>query len=160
MVGLQGLSLNLGGLKICTMNRLSQYFLSIAICLALAACGAQEKDPNLLSEVEMVPILADMQIAYAGVDNTVRNPKLRATKYEEMNQLVLKKHNMDRDKFYSSYEYYQSQPVLMDTIYQQIIVALNAEMSKVQAERRNSTPKPKAQYQPPMPGMKGKGIKK
>jgi hypothetical protein len=116
-----------------TMHRLRPYLLSLAICLVLAACGQEEAPLDILTQSEMVPVLKDMQIAYAGVDNTVRNTKQLSKKYEEMNQLVLKKNNVDRERFKRSYDYYKMQPELMDTIFSLVIGALNEEMAALQA---------------------------
>jgi len=93
----------------------------------LVAC--EEEQPGwVMSEEEMVPVIKDLHLAYAGVDVTIRNPKNRPMKYQEMNELVIEKHNLDRQKFYDSYEYYQNEPALMDSIYQKVVNELNEEL--------------------------------
>ncbi|HHG85565.1 MAG TPA: DUF4296 domain-containing protein, partial [Bacteroidetes bacterium] len=83
----------------------------------------------------------DMQIAYAGVDNTVRNPAHRADMYEEMNQLILLKHDMDKELFFDSYSWYEAHPVLLDTIFQRIITQLNIDIVPLQNKQQK---RPKA----------------
>ncbi|MBK9448253.1 MAG: DUF4296 domain-containing protein [Bacteroidetes bacterium] len=76
----------------------------------------------------MVPVLKELEIAYAGVDQTVKDPKQRAAKYEEMNSLVLKKNNLEKKQFFDSYKWYEAHPVLLDTILKQVVLELNADL--------------------------------
>ena len=108
--------------------------------LGLPACE-EASGVGVMTEEEMVPVLKDLHIAYAGVDVTVRNPKQRPEKYKEMNDLIIQKHGIDRQNFYDSYEYYQSQPALMDSIYQKVIDGLNSELSPATP---SSPPRPPA----------------
>ena len=116
--------------------RRNQHILSLLLMVALAfgLTACEESRPDwVMAEEEMVPIIKDLHLAYAGVDVTIRNPKNRPGRYQEMNELVIKKHGVDRHNFYDSYEYYQSQPALMDSIYQHVIEELNAELQPKQA---------------------------
>lgn len=109
--------------------------LMIAFLAVFSSCGENEEPSGLLTEEQMVPLLKDMQIAYAGVDNTVRNPGSRPARYREMNKLILVKHGVDRDQFYDSYEYYERHPVKMDTIYQRVITQLSIDLVPLQNKR-------------------------
>lgn len=105
----------------------------VALTFGLTAC--EESRPEwVMAEQEMVPIIKDLHLAYAGVDVTIRNPKNRPGRYQEMNELVIKKHGVDRQNFYDSYEYYQSHPAQMDSIYQRVINQLNAELAPKQPD--------------------------
>lgn len=113
--------------------RISFKSLSLMALLAfvLLACGS-DRPEGLLSEEEMIPIVKDLQIAYAGVDASIRNPKNRPEKYQEMNALILEKHKVKKDVFYASFEYYQEHPALMDTIYQHVINELSVDIIPLQ----------------------------
>ena len=62
------------------------------------------------------------------MDQTVKDPKQRAAKYEEMNSLVLKKNNLEKKQFFDSYKWYEAHPVLLDTILKQVVLELNADL--------------------------------
>lgn len=93
-----------------------------------------------MSEEQIVPILKDMQIAYAGVDQTIKNPRHRPKKYQEMNRMILDKHGIEKARFYDSYSWYQQRPMLMDTIYQRVITELNVEIVPLQ-NKKSKRPK-------------------
>jgi hypothetical protein len=88
----------------------------------------------------MVPVLKELEIAYAGVDQTIKDPKQRAAKYEEMNSLVLKKNNLEKKQFFDSYKWYEERPVLLDTILKQVILQLNNDL--INLEQGGNAPKP------------------
>jgi hypothetical protein len=100
--------------------------------LLLAACSKEQAPAGILPEEEMAPLLCDMQIAYAGIDHTIPNPRDRNKKYDEMNQAILKKHGYAKEEFYKSYQWYQERPEIMDSLFQQVIRLLEKEMEAVQ----------------------------
>ncbi len=87
----------------------------------------------------MVPVLKELEIAYAGVDQTIKDPKQRAAKYEEMNSLVLKKNNLEKKAFFDSYKWYEAHPVLLDTILKQVVFQLNEDLLNLE---QGGSPKP------------------
>lgn len=113
--------------------------------LMLHGCHKEQVPDGIMSDKEMVPIVKDMQIGYAGVDQTTPNARERNLKYGELNQAVLQKHGVDADRFYKSFEYFESKPVLMDTLLQQVIGALNADLDSINKQRKAPPvmPKPK-----------------
>jgi hypothetical protein len=118
-------------------------YISLLIIVSVAvysSCGESSGPSGLLTEEQMVPVLKDMQIAYAGVDNTVRNPGSRPSRYKEMNKLVLLKHDVDKELFYNSYEYYKRRPIMMDTIYQRVITQLSIDLVPLQNKRNLRRP--------------------
>jgi Domain of unknown function (DUF4296) len=121
---------------------------ALLLALLIVACGKEKAPAGILPEAEMAPLLCDMQIAYAGVEHTVQNPRERNRKIEEMNQAVLKKHGYAKDEFYKSYQWYQERPEVMDSLFQQVIRLIQQEMDAVQSGGKG----PAAQQQmPPQP---------
>ena len=129
-------------LRLHTFRRTLAMALPLLACLLLAACG-DGRPADVLSEREMVPVLKDLHIGYAGVDLTV-GERERATRYQEVSKTVLDKYNLDKATFDRSMEYYQQRPVLMDTIYVQVIDALNME-----GAARNPQAQPGSPAKPP-----------
>lgn len=109
----------------------------LIMMLLIHGCGAEELPKALISEDDIIPVLKDLQIAYAGVDQTVRNPKHRPAKYQEMNELVLQKYEMDNGEFFDSYKWYQSHPEILDSIYQRVITELNIEIVPLQNKQKS-----------------------
>jgi hypothetical protein len=106
----------------------------LAVALLLASCG-DGRPSGILSESEIVPVLKDLHIGYAGIDLTIPDAKLREPRYAEINQVVFDKHKVDEKVFFESYEYYQQNPRLMDTIYNAVINSLNLDLAPLQNEK-------------------------
>jgi ABC-type uncharacterized transport system auxiliary subunit len=125
---------------------MSKHLLSLVLALTftllLASCTQEEVPKDLLSQEQMVPVLTDLEIAYAGVDQTVKDPNERKKKYEEMNSMVLKKHALTHDQFYASYQWYEADPMLLDTIFKQVVTKLNQELGNLRASQ-NAKPRAK-----------------
>lgn len=77
----------------------------------------------------MVPVMKDLQIAYSGVDQTIKDPKERTRKYEEMNSFVMQKNEMNRQQFYDSYHWYEAHPVLLDSILKLVVRGISEDLS-------------------------------
>lgn len=109
--------------------------IALCLCAGLAACSDDERPAYLLPTEKIVPILKEMQIAYAGIDVTEQNEEARKKKYAEMNALILDRFGVNADTFYLSYEFYQNHPEILDTIYMRVIEELNLEMMPMQKRR-------------------------
>ena len=70
-------------------NLLKYLALSVLLTGMLAACSKEEVRKDILSKEQMIPILKDLQVGFAGVDATVKNPRSRKEKYAEINKLIL-----------------------------------------------------------------------
>jgi hypothetical protein len=115
------------------MSKHHFFLIYCIIALVVTACSGEGRPANVLDQEKMVPVLADLEIVYAGIDQTVQDPKNRVAKYEEMNGLVLKKHNIDQEQFYLSYQWYEANPSLLDTIFKQVASKLNDDLNALQA---------------------------
>ncbi len=117
----------------------------LTFLMVLAAFGCESGIPNGILEVEsMIPIVKDLQIAYAGVDAMMPNPELRSEKYKEVNTLVLAKHQIDSNAFFNSFQYYQNNPVLMDSIFKNVVDQINQDILDLDRRqgRRPNLPDP------------------
>ncbi len=111
------------------MRSLRDVWKILMLVASLFAFGCESGIPDGILEVEaMIPIVKDLQIAYAGVDATITNPELRPEKYEEMNTLILAKHQVGKDQFFGSFTYYEENPVLMDSIFKNVVEQINQDI--------------------------------
>lgn len=113
-------------------------YLRRVLCLSLVmlALGCGSDVPSNILEVNlMVPVVKDLQLSYAGIDATVHNPDDRPAKYEEMNAMVLAKHQLSKETFFTSFSYYQEHPALMDSIYRKVVDGLNADLTGIDQKR-------------------------
>jgi Domain of unknown function (DUF4296) len=118
---------------------IKSFALSLLLAVALVACGADDRPDFLMPQEKIVPILKEMQIAYAGIDITVHDEALKQKQYSEMNALILDRFNVNADTFFLSYDYYQSHPEILDSIYMRVIEELNLEMMPLQ--KKTNQPK-------------------
>ena len=111
------------------MKRALRKYHLILLFAAAFFIGCDPTIPDGVMEIEdMVPVVKDLQIAYAGVDATIQNPEDRPVKYEEMNTLILAKHQVDKETFFDSFSFYQHNPTLMDSIFKQVVDQINEEI--------------------------------
>ncbi|MFM2376877.1 MAG: hypothetical protein RLZZ165_1974 [Bacteroidota bacterium] len=116
------------------MKRLHKLWCLVAWFLpwmGMGGCGSETKPDHLLPVDQMVPVLKELEIAYVGVDQTTRDPKQRIRKYEEMNRLVLQRAKIDQSQFSASYQWYESQPELLDTIFKLVVLELEREAMRM-----------------------------
>ena len=90
--------------------------------LMLLACSEEEKRPgDLISEDEMATILADIHLAEAQVTNLqLRSLDSSVTVYEELQQKIWKKYQVDTLLYRKSYSFYTSHPAYLAEIYEQV----------------------------------------
>jgi len=124
------------------------YYFFFLLLPLLCACGNLGAPDSLLTPEEIVPILRDIHIVDAGVDKTntplMKRKKQRAALYDE----VLVKHDINRETFYNSYQFYIEHPVLMDSIYSRVIDSLNAVLTIEQSRQKAITPPPSTPKNP------------
>gem|GEM_PF-4334202 len=106
----------------------------MSLILVTMGCGSDLPD-GVMEIKSMVPVVKDLQLAYAGVDATIHNPDDRPAKYEEMNTLVLARHQLNKETFFKSFSYYQEHPALMDSIYKYVVDGLNADLTGIDQKR-------------------------
>lgn len=124
--------------------------LIIFLSLLLVSCEKEAVPMDLYTVEEMIPVLKDLQIAYAGVDVTVALQEEKERKYDELNVLVLERHEMDNERFFRSFQWYQSQPEVMDKMYSEVIDILTKELDELQKELAN-------QNRPSLPNQDNNG---
>lgn len=123
--------------------------LIINLLLIFSACSNNQNETakmpeNLLSEKQMVDILAELQVADAASARTGINAETRKLQRGIYNEAIFEKFKVSSKDFYASYDYYAHNVVVLDTIYAQVMKSLEAQL-KVETERmKQHPPKPAA----------------
>lgn len=103
--------------------------------LLLTACGNNSQVPDTyIQPDEMRRLFIEIHLAEAIANTEVLpdlNPKYRQHRLMDS---VLEKRGHERQTFLDSYEFYLSQPVLMDSLYKQVVDTLNKVLVELDAE--------------------------
>jgi hypothetical protein len=76
----------------------------------------------------MSGILAEMHLADAiATGNKVGNADSVLQEAISLNAFILEKHQLTREQFMESFNYYKQNPVLMDSVYADVITKLSSE---------------------------------
>ena len=117
-----------------------QKLIKIAALIVLFATCSQERPVLIIPEEKMISILKEMHIAHAGIDQTIRKKEEARDKALEFNRFILEKYKVTPEVFYQSYNYYQDHPLLLDSMYVQIIAQINADLPPLQQRKPNERP--------------------
>ena len=79
----------------------------IAGLLGLAACSGSEVPGDLLTMEEIEPILMEFQLAESGISQKTISLEDRSNLRDDYYDEILKKYEVDRDRFYESYQYFE-----------------------------------------------------
>ncbi len=81
----------------------------------LFACESEKEAPIEFNKFK--DILKDMHLIESGIQNMSVNPQEKDKKGKEYFQGILKKHQIDKNKFNESLEYYIKHPKMLDSMY-------------------------------------------
>ena len=90
-----------------------------------------EKPENLLSETKFKNILSEMIISEMMVQSKLTSPSLVNKEMTRIGKQILKKAGIDSTQYVQSFDYYSSDKVKMETIYNQIISDLDQKIKKL-----------------------------
>lgn len=104
-----------------------QKYLYLSIILFLFACAPKKPHPpsDALTQAQMSDILADMHIADAIASSKVGNADSSNQAAVNYRELIYKKYNTDHETFNKSFDFYKDNPILMDSIYAEVITKLS-----------------------------------
>lgn len=119
------------------------FFIIIAITIFACTDSRQAKPKDLLSKAPMTSILADVLVADAVTsekkikDSLINVNALSAAYYQQ----IFKIHNISKEQFLSSYDYYVNHPDQFKEILDSATLALNKKMS---SDRKPNSVPPKS----------------
>lgn len=141
------------------------FFSILFIVLSLVACekpntSAIAPPKQFLSEKQMLDILTDVQIANTAVERKAGgNPDLKQKQRQEYLNAIFQKNKVEASVFWENYNYYATQPELLDTIYAQMKPIFEKQIP-IEEERMRKNPPPAPLIVPttPKPLTSPKGL--
>jgi hypothetical protein len=109
-----------------------QKYSSLIILLFLFACAPEKPKPSadMLNQEQMSDIIADMHLADAiismksGTTDSLRQAGVNMREY------IYTKHHTNHQQFTETFEFYKTNPVLMDSVYADVISKLSSKESQ------------------------------
>lgn len=110
-------------------------FISISILLACSNNKEIEQPPaEILDHQKMVTVLVDIHLTEAAINlNLMKDSSVVIVDSLKYNDLM-KKNKIDKVNYEKSMRYYASRPILLDSIYTDVL----KELSKMQAKEANN----------------------
>jgi hypothetical protein len=104
-------------------------FLILLAGLLIQACTSplDPQPANLIPEKKMTAILVDIHIAESRVENMGLPHDSAIVFFQKQQQDIFKKHGVDADKFFRSYDYYVTNVSELDKIYEKVVDSLSVK---------------------------------
>ncbi len=117
------------GAKLRTGRAALRCFGVAALLGAATACGSEAglppKPDNLLSPAQLVPLLADMQVAEARAQHSARAPDTIQALYQGQETEILRRRGVTSQQFQQSYAHYAARPAELEAIYKTLTDTLS-----------------------------------
>lgn len=118
----------------------------IIVCTMLYSC-AEEKEvvipENVLSKEKMATVMTDihlleasMTLNFSNAANMINGPEMQATTVQ-----LLKKNNVTREQYQTSFIFYAEHPDLLTEVYKQVLNNLSQLQAKVSNEKDTTSRK-------------------
>lgn len=114
------------------MTRLILLFFALTF---LISCGLEGAPEGILAKDKMIDVLTDIQVVDAYV-SALPIDSLKKNKID-FYKSVFKKHHTDSLQFKKSLQYYTKDPEKMQSIYDQVHIAIDTLQSRVVQEERS-----------------------
>lgn len=107
-----------------------QKYSYLSILLLLFACAPKKPiaPDNLLNQTQMSDIITEMHLADA-IASGSKSGNVDSVNMEavSLNAYILEKHQLTREQFMESFDFYRQNPVLMDSMYAEVITKLSSK---------------------------------
>lgn len=105
------------------MIKLFYKYALIALVISISACAETETKPSpFFDRKKMGDIITDVQLAEAKVNALVLSGDTLNKTMLAHYDFIYKKHNITEKEFKDNYNYYLENPVLLDSIYGDVLV--------------------------------------
>jgi len=116
-----------------------QKYSTLLILLLFFACSPTNEKNNvpddILPQEKMVSILSDMHIAEAISRNTIHLGDTNVQTVINYYSFIYKKHQISEDDFKKSYDYYMQHPLLLDSVYSDIITKISEKQMHLKVKK-------------------------
>lgn len=113
------------------------YKILVLLTFALISCKADEKKlPDLLSEEQMVSILIDVHVLEGKIDKLSIKRDSASLIFNTFEREIFKEHNVSKEKYIESYEYYLEDVASMNDIYEIVVDSLNFMQKSYGAKKK------------------------
>lgn len=111
------------------------YLLSFCLIISFFSCG--NKSGKVLPTAKMQDVMWDMLLADAYTQKYLKNDSSKNEKAENavLQQKIFQLHNINKEDFYASYEYYNNHPDIMRAILDSINVKAEKGRSELMTQR-------------------------
>jgi len=109
-------------------------WLTIVVIFFLAGCARTELPEDIMSEENLATLLLDMYIAEGRLNNRSASDFLPREIYPLYHQRILEKHNISDSVYMKNMEYYLTEPMAMNRVYDIIIDSLKLRQEEIQSD--------------------------
>ena len=102
--------------------------------LLLISCSSEDRPSWVLGHDQMVEIMKEFYLADAIVQEYKGDLETKRKYREKLHNGILELYDLKREDFFKSYQFYIDHPYLLDTITNQVVEELNAQVP-VEKER-------------------------
>ncbi len=107
------------------MIKLFYKYALIALVISISACAQTETKPNpFFDRKQMAEVLTDVHLAEAKVNALVLSGDTLNKTMLAHYDFIYKKHKINEKEFKDNYTYYLENPVLLDSVYADVLVNL------------------------------------
>ena len=103
-----------------------RYKILVLLTFGLFGCSSEKEMPeDLLTKQQMIGFLIDIHVLEGKVDLLKLKKDTSTLIFNTFEQEILKEHNIDKDIYYKSYQYYMEDVKGMNEIYTAVVDSLN-----------------------------------
>jgi hypothetical protein len=108
-----------------------QKYSYLIIILLLFGCAPEKPQSprDMLSQQQMSDIIAEMHLADAIINMKNITPDSAKQAGVNLREFIYEKHHTDHKQFTESFEFYKMNPMLMDSVYAEVIIKLSDKES-------------------------------
>ena len=115
------------------MKRLLMFLMIVLLACSSEKPKKEERPESILSQEKMVAILTDVQLIEGAITKKLIDEKEGKKHVKEVYAATFEKHNITKEVFDESMEYYQKDTEKLEKIYDEVL----NELSKKKAELKN-----------------------
>lgn len=115
--------------------------MSLLVLLGVACKRSTKLPADVVPQEQMIPILADLQIAETAIARlNLQSYDSAKVAFQHLQERTLAKYGVDSSRYRKSFEFYARSPATMEEIYGEVLKILEAKSDSALLEDRMSRP--------------------